>query len=1039
MEILPLKLRVGLQDTLTGLLAQIGPVVLDAMQYRLYSVPNPKQAPAYGALLNYMRPWQAPAPLSVRRLHPGHGAHPVSLSVVPPGEDGSGCELWLDINDEVAGASSASQAAGHFLTLLEAAVAAPRVPIGTLPLLAPAERDTLVRACAGPRLDTSAPGGCHAPFEARAAGSPDVIAVRHEGSGMTYAELERQSGTLAARLRALGARRGRFVGIHLERSPGMVAAVLAALRSGAAYVPLDPAYPAQRLRAMLEDASPVVIITSAAGAATLPPHSARLLLIDQEEFGGEPATAPADRITGSDFAYLLYTSGSTGTPKGVLVTHANVRNYLAWRASHFPLRSADRCLHKASLCFDDSVWEILEPLCAGATVVLARTRFEHDSAYLARLMAAEAITASCFVPSLLREVIEEPAIDACQRLWRVTTGGETLPVALVRRFRERLPGATLYNGYGTTETTVASTFWRCGDEAGPGIPIGRPIANTQVYVLDAAGEPVPPGVPGEICIGGDGVSQGYLKRPALTAERFIEHPLAGPGRRLYRTGDLGRLRSDGVLEFLGRSDDQVKVRGVRIEPGDIEAVLASHPAIRAAAVVVPEGGWGRLVAFVVPRHGEIPAAAVLRDFLRDHLPAAMIPGRYERLEALPTTPAGKLDRRTLGALRRQAPEEAVPRGPADEMEARLQSIFESLLETRPIGTQDDFFCLGGHSLAAVRLATAVEESFGLTMSPEVLFEAPSIEELAQWIRAQQTSQAGEVVVPLEPEGAGTPIYLLHQIDGEVSRYRELARALKGRRPVHGIRAARLLAEAPPLERIEQMAQRYVEVIRRRQPRGPYALAGHSAGGFIALEMARLLHRAGERVDLVALLDTDAHMARRRGWRDALRYHIERVGQLPRTQRVTYLQRNLPRLALAAMSRMRRPRGAAASAAPSRSTVREAMERAVLSYRPHPYPGPLVVFRARDRRVTGTYSRTLGWKRLVMRGLQIIDVPGDHLTMLRAGTAGQLAAHIEGCLARGREELSATPRENRPDHRSPGALTPSAASPQGIRGAQRSSD
>jgi amino acid adenylation domain-containing protein len=988
-EILPLLVEIEPQSSLADVVRQLRGVSAEALRHRAYSVPNPRHAPAYSALLNYMRPLLAPpAGLKVRRVHPGFGAHAVSLSIVPPLEQGE-YELWFDVNDEVA-SGSAQRAAPHFLSLLEAAVAEPHRAVASLPLLAPEELSALRRSLTGPVLEiATASAGCHAAFEARAKRTPAAVAVAFEGREVSYAELERRSHALAARLQALGARRGQFVGIHLERSPEMVITVLAVLKSGAAYLPLDPAYPPGWLRAMLDDAAPVVLVTTAQGSQSLPLHAARLLRIDRDDVDVERSQLRGDAaVSARDIAYLMYTSGSSGPPKGVLVTHGGVTNYLAWRTGYFPLAPGDRCLQKASLSFDDSVWEILEPLSVGACVVLARPRYEYDGAYLVRLMAAERITAACFVPSVLRVVAEEPGAGECRWLRRLTTGGEALSIALQRRVRERFPTATLYNGYGTVETTIASTFWKCIDEPGAtSVPIGRPIANTEIHVLDTALQPLPAGVPGEICIGGAGVAQGYLNRRDLTAERFI----VCAGRRLYRSGDRGRVRPDGVLEFIGRIDEQVKVRGVRVELGSIEAALADHPAVQAAAVVssAARDGEQRLIACLVPREGWQLNLVELRESLRERLPHAMIPGRFHQLTELPLTPSGKLDRRALQASV-QAEEERRPDPPANEIEARLLRLWEAVLEARPIGTRDDFFDLGGHSLAAVRLALAIEQALGRTLAPELLFEATTIEELARRISTGEDGYQ-ESLVALSSEGSGVPLYLLHQIDGDVTRYRELAQLLRGRRPIYGLRVAS--PDAPP-DRIEALASRYVAAVRRRQPRGPYALAGHSAGGFIALEMARLLRGAGERVALVALLDVDARM-NTRSLRDKIRFHLEALRALPQRHRARYLWRNLPRwlgsLIRGAPVRVEGDRGV------SLGRVRAAMERAVRVYQPRPYAGAVVLFRARERRVTGTYSRTLGWRRLARAGVRVIDVPGDHLTMLRAGVVTQLAEGIEECL------------------------------------------
>ena len=846
-----------------------------------------------------------------------------------------------------------------------------------------------------------AAGGCHRAFERQAGFTPQAIAVAFEGGEITYAELNRRANRLTHQLRSLGARRGRFVGIHLERSPEALVAVLAVLKSGAAYLPLDPAYPAARLRHMLDDAGPVGLVTTQRFAATLPIHAARTVCIERAPACGARDDNFEAGVTPTDVAYLMYTSGSTGRPKGVLVTHGGVANYLGWRHSYFPLHPADRVLHKASLSFDDSVWEILEPLSAGATVVLARPRFEFDSAYLVNLIAQRRITAACFVPSLLRTMVEEPELSSCDSLRRLTTGGETLSVELQRRVLARLRSTTLYNGYGATETTIASTFWKCIEMPGQSsVPIGRPIANTQVYVLDRQRDPTPPGVEGEIYIAGAGVARGYLNLPKLTAECFVHNPFSSSAGKMYRTGDLGRLRPDGVLEFIGRVDDQVKVRGVRIEPGDIETALVDHPGVRAAAAVCTDtpSGASHLIACIVARDSQSPTAADLRDFLRSRLPPSMIPSRIVAIGALPLTPSGKLDRQALASMAGAPDEDSGYVEPGDELELRLVEIWKQVLESRPIGRRDDFFALGGHSLSATRVAAAMEKEFDRRFPPGLLFETPTIELLARRIRGGGGAEQHASLVHLGTDGAARALFLVHQIDGDVIHYRELARQMAGQRPVYGLQALEDEERAAAHESIEAMAAHYVREIRTLQPQGPYAIAGHSSGGLIAFEMAQQLYAAGERVEPLAILDIDTAVGRGRSLPDAVRLHIDTLQMLPSAHRWPFLLRNVSKWIVSVYNRARGSHAPPPVSSDSQyGPVRSAMERAVRAYRPKQYPGFVTVFRATDRSVTGTYGRSLGWKGFARGGIRVIDIHADHKTMLRGDAVRTLAAKLRECL------------------------------------------
>jgi len=1002
MEVFPISLRVLPEDSLTALMRQVATCTAQALKHRQYSVGHSARAPAFSGLFNYMRALTKPlGNLDVRRVHPGQGSNAISLSIEPHDET---YDLWFDVNADVAATSSAQRLAEHLRTLLEAAVREPERPLSQLPLLPPDDARDVLAACNGPSLQLSSKaGGCQQFFEARAAATPDAVAVAFGKTELSYAQLNLSATRLARKLRALGARQGRRVAICLDRSPEMVIAVLGVLKSGAAYVPLDPAYPPARLRTMLGDSDPVVLVTTQRISAALPPNAARPLYIDQESQGtdGENDKFNA-RVSPEDIAYVIYTSGSTGTPKGVLVTHGNVSNHLAWRNSYFPVGPTDRCLQTASLSFDDSVWELLEPLSAGACLVVTRPRFEYDSVYLVRLMLEQRITVACFVPSLLRTIVESPDMGACRSLRRLTTGGEGLSIPLQRRVAERIPTAAFFNGYGTTEATIASVYWRCVAVPGQStVPIGRPIANTQVYILDRAGQLVPPGVLGEICIGGAGVARGYLNRPELTAERFVDDRFgATPGGKLYRTGDMGRLRADGVFEFAGRVDDQIKIRGIRVELGDIEAALLDHPGVRAAAVVCNDTPSGkRLTAYVVPRGKSAVSAADLRSFVRDRIPPALIPNRFESIAALPLTPSGKLDRRSLPAIA-VVDEQSHFVPPRTDLERRLVGLWEEVLQARPIGIRDDFFELGGHSLLAVQVAAAIEKMLKRSLSPGLLFEAPTIDMLSS--RLATAAPHGAMLVPLARGLSGAPLFLVHHISGDITAYRDLAHHLGEGRTVYGIRMPELDNNERPPDRIEAMAARYVREIRTVQPKGPYLLGGHSAGAHIAYEMAQQLRVAGERVALLAILEADARRSGpQRGLIDSVRYQFDSVAKLPRAQRVTYLWRRFTSwvggLRKTPHSPVLNPQGDE-----TKNAVWAAMERAVRQYQPRSYPGAVTLFRATERYVTGTYSRTLGWGRLARGGIRVIDVPGSHSTVLRPGSEPPMAAKLRACL----DELTA---------------------------------
>jgi amino acid adenylation domain-containing protein len=597
----------------------------------------------------------------------------------------------------------------------------------------------------------------HQLVEAQAGRSPGAVAVVSEGGSLTYGELEGRANQVAHRLRALGVGPEVVVGVALERSPELVVALLGVLKAGGAYLPLDPGAPPERVGFMWAESGARLLLTQERYRAQLPAEAGPVLCLAADggrAFAGEPATPPASGVEPENLAYLMYTSGSTGRPKGVMISHRAIVNHLRWRQHFFPLTPSDRGLHKASLGFDDSVWELFEPLLAGARVVLARPGAQADSGYLVRLIAEQQVTTACFVPSLLRLMVEEPEWAQCTSVRRVTTGGEAPSPELLQRCLATLPGASLHNGYGPTEATIAATFWtyqRGADPAAP-VPIGRPIDNTQVYLLDRWGQPVPLGAPGELYIGGRGLARGYWGRPGLTAERFVPDPLSGtPGARLYRTGDRARWRADGVLEFLGRVDDQVKIRGNRVEPGEVETVLREHPAVAEAAVLAraDEAGGPSLVAYVVPRAAPPPAAHELRSVLQQYLPEHMVPSAIVYLEALPRTPGGKLDRQALPEPADSPPDSGASYvAPRSQTEESIAGIWQSLLKVQRVGIHDNFFMLGGHSLLATQVVARIRASFGIELPLRALFEAPTVGSLALRVEAAERGQPRSEAPPL---------------------------------------------------------------------------------------------------------------------------------------------------------------------------------------------------------------------------------------------------------------------------------------------------
>jgi len=603
-------------------------------------------------------------------------------------------------------------------------------------MLTAAERRQVLEEWNATAADYPAGGCLHELFEAQAARTPDAAAVAFGGERLTYRELDERANRLAHHLRALGVGPEVLVGVCLERSLEMVVGLLGVLKAGGAYVPLDPAYPAERLAFMLADARAPILLTQAALVERVSASAARVVCLDSDwpAIARRPAAGLGRRAAPANLAYVIYTSGSTGRPKGVMNTHGGIVNRLLWMQEAYGLGPSDRVLQKTPFSFDVSVWEFFWPLLAGAELVVARSGGHRDPQYLAELIAGQEITTLHFVPAMLRSFLESGGARYCASVRRVFCSGEALPHDLLTHFFAQ-SAAELHNLYGPTEAAVDVTYWACDPAYGAGkVPIGRPIANARVYVLDRRLQPVPVGVAGELHIAGAGVARGYLGRPDLTAERFIPDPFAAePGGRLYKTGDLVRYLADGNLEFLGRLDDQVKIRGFRVEPGEVEAALARHPAVREGAVAVREGAAGekRLVAYLVPRQPSSPAVGEVWRALRRQLPEHMIPAAFVVLEALPLTPSGKIDRRALPAPDSARPElGAAYLAPRTPLEETLAEIWSRSLGLERVGIRDNFFELGGHSLLATRIVARIRQALQIEVPLRTFFEAPSIAELS---------------------------------------------------------------------------------------------------------------------------------------------------------------------------------------------------------------------------------------------------------------------------------------------------------------------
>jgi amino acid adenylation domain-containing protein len=728
------------------LLGRVKQVCLDAYEHqdvpfeRLVEVLKPERSLARSpifqvgfALQNVPFPSWSGAGLQVQPMPADAGTAKFDLELLLT-EEGDAVlgrlEYSLDLFDD----ADAHRIAQYFQRVLAGVAADPDRTIGRLPLLDEVERREILALGDGGRAQWPGMGLIHECFAAQAASTPDTEAVRFEGERLSYAELDRRANQLAHRLRRLGVGRDVLVGVGMERSTELVVSLLAILKAGGAYLPLDPGYPPSRLTFMLEDADVPVLLTQRHLAGRWPAGRATVLCVEElaAELEREPVEAPQIEIDGEDLAYVIYTSGSTGTPKGVMNVHAGIRNRLLWMQDAYRLDATDRVLQKTPFSFDVSVWEFFWPLITGACLVMGRPDGHKDGGYLIETIQREQITTVHFVPPMLQVFLLEDGVEDCRSLRRVICSGEALPRELQERFFSR-SAAELHNLYGPTEAAVDVTAWACRRDGEPRpVPIGRAIANTQIYVLDQQRQLVPAGVAGELCIAGRNLARGYLNRPDLTIERFVQDPFdPAPGARLYRTGDLARFRDDGALEYLGRLDHQVKLRGFRIELGEIEQVLAGHPRVREAIVTArPQAGDTRLVAYITGENP--PTAGELIAHLKERLPEYMVPAAFVPLPVLPLSPNGKVDRAALPEPQLTRPDLVAPyQAPRDRVEQTIAEAWTRLLGLDQVGVDDNFFELGGHSLLMAELRSTLQAQLHHPFTLVELFQYPTVRALAE--------------------------------------------------------------------------------------------------------------------------------------------------------------------------------------------------------------------------------------------------------------------------------------------------------------------
>ncbi|MCL4775586.1 MAG: amino acid adenylation domain-containing protein, partial [Burkholderiaceae bacterium] len=1018
----PMRSSLAGDPTFVELLRRVRRDTLDAWAHRdasfdrIVAAVNPPREPGRNPLFQVTFAMQtgddAPVTLPGLQVEPlsiGSGRAKFDLSLLAR-LCGERLQLHFTYDRDLFDHVSIERMGTHLRNLLDAIAAAPQARLSGIPMLEAAERERLVAGFNPGARPFPEDASLPQLFEEQVARTSQAVAIVCGDERLDYATLNRRANRLAHRLRRLGVGPDVPVGLYLQRGPGMVVAMLGVLKAGGAYVPIDIDYPPERIAFMLADSAAAVTIVEQSLAPRLAGMGSHLLDLDDPSLKDEPSDNPAALCRPEHLAYLIYTSGSTGRPKGVMIPHRAVVR-LVRDTDYVSLAPGDCVAQASNAAFDAATFEIWGALLNGARIAVVATDTLLSATALERQLARDGIT-TMFVTTALFNEHAARAPWTFHGLRELLFGGEAVdPEAVARVLRDR-PPQRLLHVYGPTETTTFATWHEVPPTSGPGrtpdtVPIGRPIANTSCHVLDDTLQPVPVGVPGELCIGGPGLARGYLNRPELTAERFVPDPFVA-GQRLYRSGDRVRRLSDGSIVFLGRNDEQVKLRGFRIELGEIRTALAVLPGVAQSALMVREDrpGEHRLVAYLV-RAADAPALSLaqLRGELAERLPSFMIPAAFVTLDALPLTANGKLDLRALpappaGAL-------SADDSPTDAVERELREIWESVLNVRGIGLDADFFELGGHSMLAVRVLAEVDRRMGRQLRTAAFFEAPTIRRFAALLRqAPAAPTRASCVVTVQPGDGRRPLFFVSGWGGQLIVLNDLAKALGPRQGLHVLDTGVFGADASGLT-LEAIAARMVEDLRRIQPTGPYRLAGYSMGGKIVHEIAQQLYRSGERVAVLAILDTGVSArTRRRSAPVRVLLHLREALRMRPAQMLAYLA---GRARWMVRHLLGHDDGLFHGEDVERTAVALAIERsarAVLAawsdYQPRHYPGRVLLIRAEKQAplvgIVPDPDPTYGWGALSGEGVELRSMHCRHNRMLHPPHVAELARILAEAIA-----------------------------------------
>ncbi|MEH2216131.1 MAG: amino acid adenylation domain-containing protein [Nostoc sp.] len=933
-------------------------------------------------------------------------------------ESQEGLTGYLEYNTDIFDSTTIAQFINNFQTLLGNIVVNPEQHISELSLLTASEQEQLLLKFNQTYTDYPQDVSLNQLFEQQVELTPDSLALISLSKKLTYRQLNHRVNQLAHYLQKQGITKETLVALCLERSIDMVVGILAILKAGGAYIPLDPNYPVERLNFMLSDSQASVLITHQEILEKLSLSSAKTVCLDihKDEIAQENPDNPINISVSDNLAYIIYTSGSTGTPKGVLGTHRGTVNGLHWLWKTYPFTQGEVCCQKTAISFVDSVWEIFAPLLQGIPTVIISNATILDPQLFIETLAHHQVSRIVLVPSLLRLLLDNYSHLTKKlsqlKLW--ITSGEALSVKLVQTFRELMPFAKLINLYGSSEVSANATYYDTSllQDQASSVPIGRAIDNTQTYVLNRDLQLTPRGVIAELYIGGDGLAKGYLHRPELTQERFIDNPFV-PGAKLYKTGDFVRHLNDGTLEYLGRQDEQVKIRGFRVELGEIAAAIAQHPDVQESIIIAGNDAQEnqRLIAYVVTNKQDI--ATQLLPYLQHQLPNYMLPSAFVVLDKLPLTPNGKVDKRSLPideVIRPTTSQSFV--APRNFTELSLVKLWENLLNTNPIGVTDNFFDLGGHSFLAVRLMAQIHDRFEHNLPLSTLFENPTIEKLATIVSQPSRQSSNSPLVAINSSGSKIPFFCIHGAGGGISHYFNLSRRLGEDYQFYALEDT-LEQDKAEIISVEETATRYLQEIHKVQPNGPYLLGGHCYGGVLAFEMAQQLQKKGQIVSLLVVIDAILSETPIEFTHDDDAKFLLRIAESIKTDNnIDFLVpfeelRDLP------LNQQLNFINQKANFIFSDTEINDFLHhyklfkshvQAMRGYIPQIYPGKMTLFRANEEIIHdfespewNTNDPLLGWDKFSNQPIQMIEIPGDHFSIFVEPYIQELARYLRVCI------------------------------------------